>query len=220
MHSAEQIREYYRAPQVRERILEFLGGGGAAGKPSCEYITADDERDARRLPRPWEEWKECLDEGRDICRSLWDAESLVAHLDVEYVNFDRPREPYENPRRAFELQEPVVRAIKKLLAQHGIRALHVLSGRGHHFVWRVARTSRVFQGLVRIGREPPFLREVDSRPHPPYGHAVEPRLATAFAGLGLVMEYVAQRVKRLAAPRSEIPVELTAVEVGPLRTRA
>ena len=40
-------------------------------------------------------------------------------------------------------------------------------------------------------------------------------LAQAFAGLGLVMEFLAHRVKQVAAPHTEIPVELTAVEVGP-----
>ena len=40
-------------------------------------------------------------------------------------------------------------------------------------------------------------------------------LARAFAGLGLVMEFLAHRVKQIAAPHTEIPVELTAVEVGP-----
>ena len=120
MHSAEQIRKYYREPLVRRRILEFLGADGAK-RATCEYITADDEHDARRLPRPCEELQESLDEGKDICRSLWDTKSLIAHLDIEYVNFDRAQEPYENPRRAFALQEPAVDAIKRLLGRCGIR---------------------------------------------------------------------------------------------------
>ena len=51
--------------------------------------------------------------------------------------------------------------------------------------------------------------------HPPNGRAVPIELARAFAGLGLVMEFLAHRVKQIAAPHTEIPVELTAVEVGP-----
>jgi hypothetical protein len=214
MHSAEQIREYYREPQIRQRILEFLGAERGK-KPTCEYITADDEHDVRRVPRSCKDLQESLDEGKDICRSLWDTKSLIAHLDIEYVNFDRPQEPYENPRRAFALQEPVVDAIKRLLGRCGIRPLHILSGRGHHFVWRIEQASQTFEKLVQIGHEPPSLRVVDARRHAPHGNVVEPRLATAFAGLGLVMEYLAQRVKQLAAPQCEIPVELTAVEVGP-----
>jgi hypothetical protein len=216
MYSAEQIEKYYREPRVRQRILEFLGADRTRS-PTCEYITADDEHGARRVPRPREELEEALGKGRDICRSLWDTKSLIAHLDVEYVNFDRPQEPYENPKRTFALQEPVVCAIKRLLRRCGIRALHVLSGRGHHFVWRIEQTSRAFQELVEIGHESPSLHRVDSRRHPPYGHIVESRLARAFSGLGLVIEYLAQRVKRLAAADCEIPVEFTAVEVGPYR---
>jgi len=37
----------------------------------------------------------------------------------------------------------------------------------------------------------------------------------AFAGLGLVMEHVAHLVKRMASPSCAIPIDLTAVEVGP-----
>jgi hypothetical protein len=44
---------------------------------------------------------------------------------------------------------------------------------------------------------------------------VSVELARAFAGLGLVMEFLAHRVKQIATPRTKIPVELTAVEVGP-----
>ena len=37
----------------------------------------------------------------------------------------------------------------------------------------------------------------------------------AYAGLGLVMEYVAHRVKQAAARECAVPVELTALAVGP-----
>jgi hypothetical protein len=40
-------------------------------------------------------------------------------------------------------------------------------------------------------------------------------LARAFDGLGLAVEYLAHRIKELAAPMCRIPVELTAMEVGP-----
>ncbi len=43
------------------------------------------------------------------------AESLLLHLDVEYVNFDSPAEALINPQRAFELQDPVVKAIQSQL---------------------------------------------------------------------------------------------------------
>jgi hypothetical protein len=40
-------------------------------------------------------------------------------------------------------------------------------------------------------------------------------MGAAFAGLGLVMEFLAHRIQKLAAPTSAVPIELTAVEVGP-----
>jgi hypothetical protein len=69
--------------------------------------------------------------------------------------------------------------------------------------------------LAEIGRGPPSLPEIEAKLHPPNGNAVPVELARAFAGLGLVMEFLAQRVKEIAAPITKIPVELTAVEVGP-----
>ena len=43
-----------------------------------------------------------MEEGVDIDRSLLDKESLIAHLDIEYVNFDSPAESYLNPERSVE----------------------------------------------------------------------------------------------------------------------
>ena len=101
------------------------------------------------------------------------------------------------------------------MEQYRIEPLHVLSGRGHHFVWRIEQNSAVFGTLAEIGQGPPSLRATEQELHPPGGHAVPLQLARAFAGLGLVMEFLAHRVKQIAAPLTKIPVELTAVEVGP-----
>jgi hypothetical protein len=73
----------------------------------------------------------------------------------------------------------------------------------------------VFARLAEIGRGPPSLRATEEEPHPPKGSAVPIELSRAFAGLGLVMEFLAHRVKQSAAPLTKIPIELTAVEVGP-----
>jgi hypothetical protein len=205
---------YYRSPAVRQRICDFLGGPGPE-RATCEFITADDAARAQRAPRAPAALSASLADGREICRSLWDREFLVAHLDVEYVNFDFPAEAYFDPERIFELQEPVARAVEELLAARGIRPLHILSGRGHHFVWQIEQKSPVFARLARLGREPDTLRAADALPHQPHGHAVPARLGAAFAGLALVMEDLALRVKETAAPRCAVPVELTAVEVGP-----
>ena len=205
------FRDYYRTPAVRSRILEFLGGD-TPEETTCEFITADGIGTPARTPRRPEELFDRLEEGLDICRSLWDRESLIAHLDVEYVNFDFAAEPYLDPARTFLMQEPVARAIRRVLDYHGIRALHVLSGRGHHFAWRIERDSEVFKTLATMGQKA-FIG--DPSPPSPRNGRDYPVLAHAFAGLGLVMEFLGRLVIELARPESEIPIELTAVEVGP-----
>ena len=141
-----------------------------------------------------------LDKGFEISRSLWDRYALIADFDIEYVNFDNPAEAFVDPERVFAIQQPVVETIEQLLREYGIDALHVLSGRGHHFVWRIAQNSAVFKELAEIGRGPPSLWECETEVHPPNNRAVPRELGRAFAGLGLAMEFLAHRVKQIAAP--------------------
>ena len=199
----QTLRAFYRNPTVRARILEFLGGD-TPSKATCEYITADGIEWPVREPRMPEELFHSLEEGLDICRSLSDRESLIAHLDIEYVNFDFAAEAYLDPRRTFELQEPVAKAIHRILEHCGIHALHVLSGRGHHYVWRIRRDSEVFSRLQEIGAKATV----------PNGY--EPSsIEKAFAGLGLMMEFFGRLIIEMARPQCRIPVELTAVDVAP-----
>lgn len=207
------LRHYYRQPAVRARMLEFLGAD-PAGDFTAEYITADNTNAAEREPLlPWELARQ-LEDGRDICRSLADRDSLLAHLDIEYVNFDFPADAYLDPPRAFALQEPVEMALRRVLAHYGIEPLHILSGRGHHFVWRINRASKVFARLVELGRaaqlhDSLLLRRRDGLD--------APSTTCAFAGLGILMEFVARLVMELAARQTVIPVEMTAVEPPPSR---
>ena len=196
-------------------MLEFLGGGSWRDA-TCEYLTAGDTVDSRhRQPRPVADLPRLWEQEFDISRSLWDRKSLVIDLDIEYVNFDFPIEPYLEPKRIFTLQRPVELATEAVLLDYSIQPLHLLSGRGHHFVWRIRQDSRAFRRLARLGHVPPSLKAVNARAHRPHGNPISPELGAAFAGLGLVMEFVAHRIKEEAAPMCAIPVELTAVEVGP-----
>jgi hypothetical protein len=191
--------------------LEFLGGDTPA-EATCKFITADGIGQPVRAPRSPTDLFKRLDEGLDICRSLWDRKSLIAHLDVEYVNFDFAAEAYLDPPRTFRMQEPTARAILRVLNFHGIEPLHVLSGRGHHFAWQIERTSTAFKALADMGRKT-FIGDpgtAGSRDDHDYT-----MLAHAFAGLGLVMEFLGRVVIDLARSETEIPIELTAVEVRP-----
>ncbi len=209
----DTLRDYYRQPAVRARMLEFLGAD-AAGDFTAEYITADNTRAAEREPLlPWELAPQ-LEAGRDICRSLADRDSLLAHVDIEYVNFDFPADAYLDPARAFALQEPVEMALRRVLAHYGIEPLHILSGRGHHFVWRISRASSVFARLAESGRAAQLHDSLLVRRRDGLD---APSITCAFAGLGLLMEFVARLVMQLADRDTVIPVEMTAVEPPPSR---
>ena len=215
MNAVEQRQCYYRDPNVRARIHEFLGAT-TDQEPSCEFVAAGDENATPPFP-PYSPraLNSLLDRGLEICRSLWDRDVLIADFDIEYVNFDNPAEAFLKPERVFAIQQPVAETIHRLLREYGIEPLHLLSGRGHHFIWRIEKNSVVFRKLSEIGDGPPSLWESECEVHPPNHRAVPRELACAFAGLGLVMEFLAHRVKQIAAPLTKIPVELTAVEVGP-----
>jgi len=207
--------DYYRNRNVRDRIGEFLGGD-LSHVPTCRYIVAGDEL-AQYVdhPQPVTTLKSSLDQGLEIGRSLWDETSLIADFDMEYVNFDHPAEAFIEPERTFELLQPVANEIECTLSDYEIPALRLLSGRGHHFVWRIRRGSTEFNRLVQLGRGPEEPWQPEEQPDLVQGPQVPGDLVRAFSGLGLLMEFLAHRIKQKAAPRSAIPVELTALEVGP-----
>ena len=214
MNAVEQRQYYYQNSDVRARMREFIGA--TADTASCEFLAASDENASPPFAPYSPRALNCLlDDGFEICRSLWDRGALIADFDIEYVNFDNPAEAFVDRERVFAIQEPVQQSIQRLLEEYRIEPLHVLSGRGHHFIWRIEQNSAVFGMLAEIGRGPPSLRATEQELHPPNGNAVPVELGRAFAGLGLVMEFLAHRVKQIAAPITKIPVELTAVEVGP-----
>jgi hypothetical protein len=215
MSAVEERKDYYRSADVHARMREFIGAT-TVDSASCEFLAGSDENASPPFtPYSPRALNSLLDDGFEICRSLWDRDSLIADFDIEYVNFDNPAEAFVDPERVFAIQEPVQQTIERLLEEYRIEPVHVLSGRGHHFVWRIKQNSAVFGTLAELGQGPPSLRAIEQEFHPPSGHAVPIELARAFAGLGLVMEFLAHRVKQIAAPLTKIPVELTAVEVGP-----
>ncbi len=213
--SVEQRADYYRNGNVRARIVEFLGGDILAN-PTCRYLVGGDT-DQLDLHHHYgiQALDSLFDSGLEICRSLWDETSLLADFDVEYVNFDHAAEAFLDPRRAFEIQQPIAETIERTLEKYGISALHLLSGRGHHFVWRIQRQSEAFARLVKLARGPGRSWQTGCDVQLPEGRNVPIDLVHAFAGLGLVMEFLAHRIKEIAARITTIPVELTAVEVGP-----
>jgi hypothetical protein len=207
------VENYYRCPAIRKRIAEFLESD-RQGSISAVFITPCDVVHEIgtdfRLPGELDYFYE---HGYDINRSLWDHSSLIAHLDIEYVNFDFPAEPYLDPIRSFDFQKSVVAAIQRMLLEFGVSPLHLLSGRGHHFVWRIDQNSAAFGKLSRIARLPQHLKLRYATKYSPANISISPDLAAAYLGLGMVMEFVALSIKSLCDQSISIPVELSAVEV-------
>jgi hypothetical protein len=188
-------------PTVRQRIVEYLGGRRLR-EASCAFLgRLDAENPAMFERQPPEALDRMLEEGGELARSLEDRLSMLIHLDVEYVNFDDPAEAYLNAPRIFRLQEPLVEAIEARLLEFGIRYLHLVTGQGHHFVWRIPRESAVARAIAGLAI---------CTPPDPSTPDVEP----LFPHLALLMEHFAHLVKTEAAPRCEIPVEITAQHVG------
>ncbi len=205
----------YADPTVRSRLIEFLGGD-TLDHATAAYVSQSDgcQFDRRQL-RPPLELDHFLTNELDIARSLADSASFLLHLDVEYVNFDSPAEAYLDPWRTFDLQEPVVRVIETLLLQWGIRPLHLITGQGHHFVWRIARGSALAGRLSTLCPAPELLESCCERVPPNLRDVIDLEAQRVFAAVSLLMEHVAHRVKEASAPLSEFPVEITAVHVGP-----
>lgn len=201
------LEAIYSDPAVRTRIFDYLGGDEAR-KPTAFFLARCDGRLPTEIERiPIDSWEDALETPGDLARSLADRGALIAHLDIEYVNFESPEEAYVDPWRIFKLQEPVVTVIEEELSHYGIRPLHLLTGQGHHFVWQVPLNS---EGCQRLAREINLTNPHQSHTDPTPDEVTE----QAFRGLGLLMEFLAHRIKLLSSPHSEIPVDLTAVEVG------
>jgi hypothetical protein len=195
------LRKVWRDPTVRQRIVEYLGGHHLRDA-TCAFLGRLDAEDPAMFQRqPPEALDRMLEEGGELARSLEDRQSMLIHLDVEYVNFDDPAEAYVNAPRIFRLQEPLVEAIEAQLLEFGIRYLHLVTGQGHHFVWRIPRKSAVARAISRL-----------SICTPPDSSA--PAADPLFPHIALLMEHFAHLVKIAAAPHCEIPVEITAQQVG------
>jgi hypothetical protein len=93
--------------------------------------------------------------------------------------------------------------------------LHTVTGRGHHFAWNIDPGSSAFRRLARLGRVSPGLERTYAAPHPPDGQPVDLQFGRAFAGLALVMEYIAHRIMAEAQPLCSIPILPEAVDMGP-----
>jgi len=201
--------DYLRDPFVRARIQQYLGAE-AKSPSTCAWLHVRDRTPGAAFRRiPVRELDQALASGSEIERTLWDQASLLVHVDLEHVHFDRPDATWQNPQACFEAQRPALTALRSALEERGIRPLHLLSGRGHHLVWRLRRDSPLMKTLQDLGRR------AGIEPTVPLGTPVPRRLAEAFRGLGMVMEFLGHEVLRRCQDAGGPPMRLTAVEVEP-----
>lgn len=202
------VNEVYGDRNIRHRMIEYLGGT-SAGDATAVFISRCDKQDYSDVSfcvpsEIVDFWNKRL----DIGRSLWDRRSLTAHIDIEYVNLDFPAEPYLYPERSFIVQEPVCGVLTSLFGR--VRPFHMVSGRGHHFVWSVDRDSSAFFRLEKLGKPINTGHEKFVPSYIPGGVQIEPEFSSAFKGLGMIIEYLGistmERVRDTA-----IPVELTEI---------
>ncbi len=179
---------------------------------TCAYISRCDVQPTFFSPT---EFNRFFENGWDLGRSLWDRDLLLFHLDIEYVNFDYLAEPYLDLQRSFALQEPVIQVVRDILARFDIQALQLMSGRGYHFIWQIPLESPETQQLVEWAHVSSNLEKRYASVYVDSNASISEQLAKAYSGQALVMEYLAHLIKEKAAPQSEVPVEITAVNVGP-----
>jgi hypothetical protein len=208
------LRRYYQCSDVRKRMYEFLGGTDLQPATAI-YITGTDGYSDYHIQSPPADLAEYLEGALEVDRSLWDRGSLIADIDVEYHNFDYPGAAWQDPERAFRLQQPVLEATLEILGKAGMAPLILVSGRGFHLVWAVRRDSKAFVRLVGLGRIPASLQTRYAQPCASDGSSVDPALGRAFAGLGMVLEFVGHAVLASSADRCRIPIQPAAIEVGP-----
>ncbi len=200
------LREVLENSAVRQRIVEYLGASRLKDA-TCHFLARLDSHNPSRFERhPTASLHSLLDETCELARSLEDSASMLIHLDVEYVNFDDPAAAYTDPQRIFQLQEPLVQVIETRLLSLGIRYLHVVTGQGHHFVWKIRKCSPVAKAIANLG--------ICTTP------TGEPTPDPLFPHVALLMEHLSHLLKPAAADACEIPVEITAQHVGPGRSGA
>lgn len=213
--------EYQRLPHVARRVREYCGLL-PGDRSHCVYVTGMGVRDGAHVtwgdvdPRPPAELAELLDSGADVARSLWDTESLLVYVDIDYMNTDSPGEAFVHPADAFLKLEPTYRGLGELCDELGMPMLDLVTGSGYGFIGRIALHGRMASRLRSLAPEVPGWYDSHDRRHPPWAEArIDEAQARAYHGLGLVLEHLVHRLLALVAPESEIPLVVNNTEVGP-----
>ena len=215
------LREYYRHPGVRARMLQY--SGAVEEHPATAVFVAGLRAGSSPIPT-WDHDAERLpmsaiaplwDGGYDIARSLWDRRHLVFLVEIDYQNADAVGEPFLHPADVFLKLEPSYRAARRVLSAMGIQPQAIMTGRGYQFTGAIPLTDPVIDRLADLSPgEPVWHTGVPGRL--PTGVSAEMSVtqARASVGLGLLIEHVAHLVKKQADRTSAIPVVFNGTLVG------
>lgn len=211
--------DFYKDSNVRQRIGEYCGGIESDFSVfTAEYLVGYGEflRQEGLSPEGFLSTSQngffwILEKGLDIFRSIWDRQSILSILDIEYFNLDFPGEPYLYPQETFEKVEPVYNAVLTVFYRFNIIPLVVMTGRGYHFTSRVVLGTGTEKKLEEIGRIEDTLAgkyaTSSGRRHRsvPFSHG------RVFDGMDRLMEYLAHLVMKEVRGKTSIPVVCTEV---------
>lgn len=159
-----------------------------------------------------------FEQNADIFRSVWDRNSMLGIIDMEYFNLTYPAEAYFNPKRTFNAIEPIYKRIKKILRKFGITSLAIMTGQGYHFSFRVDSLSPIYLQLISLGKLGETLVSKYRSPHGTRPKKVPMNAGLAFDGMGRLLEYLTHLVLLdLWGNYAGIPVVCTDVSVGKSR---
>ena len=209
---------YYSDTGVQARLAEYCGAT-TGSEPTARFVVGFNPQAApyptwlaqRRLPT--KALSSLWASGWDMSRSLWDAQSLIVAVDLDYQNLDYPGEPFTHPSDVFFKLENSFTAAQRVLAHLELPAMPVSTGRGYHFVGRVPLDSPVLARLADLHPVPAWFATHTQRKGPDVAAMPEAQ-ARAAAGLGLLLEHLAHLVVAEAGRTNLIPLVFNGTTVG------
>jgi hypothetical protein len=211
--------EYYRREEIRARMLDGCGAGPDT-PPSAAYVVGLGAGDGPVTswehvePRPLAQIGALWDVGADISRSLWDASHLIFTLELDYQNVDQPWEPFLRPAEVFFKLEPTYRASMRTFRAFGLPVRTTVTGRGYQFAGQIRLDHALVDSLAALAPTPAWFAGVEGRRPRGVTTPLTVRQASAWAGLGLLIEYIAHRILAAASPEGQLPVVLNGTPVG------
>ena len=212
--------EYLQRPEVSARIREYCGLAPDSDS-SCVYLAGMGVRDGPRAhwgqvsAQPPSALTDLLAHGDDIARSMWDTDSLLLFFDVDFIDSDDAGEAIVHPADTFLLLEPTYCGLCDVLDELRMPLLDLMTGAGYGFVGRVSLHGPAAARLEALAPAAPAWFQTHERRRPGWTRRpLNEHQARAHHGLGLVLEYLAHKVLRRAAPASEVPVVVDNTVVG------